>query len=312
MAIDVQTAPARPAGASANPLPARRRARPRGLRRWLLTDVKGIVGLLLLVALGFATLLGPVVLGIDPLQQDLRARLVPPVGAERASLAHLLGTDQLGRDLLARILLGGQLSILIGLSASALAAVLGVSAGLVAGFAGRHWDAILMGTADVQLAFPSILLALAVMVVLGPGLGNLIAVLAISSWVFQARIIRAEVLSLKQRDFVMAGRALGAPDSYLLIRHILPNVSGSMLVLFTLTIVRAILAESSLSFLGLGIQPPQPSWGGMLAEGRQYLATAWWVGTLPGCALMLALVATNLVGDSLRDMLDPRIQREGG
>jgi peptide/nickel transport system permease protein len=272
--------------------------------RWPLHDLKGQVGLVLLVLIGLATLLGPTLLGIDPFQQDLRARLAPPIGL------HLLGTDQLGRDVLARILVGGQLSILIGLSASLLAALLGVSAGLVAGFEGRRWDALLMGIADVQLAFPSILLALAVMVVLGPGLGNLIGVLAISSWVFQARIIRAEVLSLKQRDFIQAGRALGARESYLLVRHILPNVSGSVLVLFTLTVVRAILAESSLSFLGLGIQPPQPSWGGMLAEGRQYLANAWWVSTLPGLALMLALVATNLVGDSLRDLLDPRVQRD--
>jgi peptide/nickel transport system permease protein len=280
------------------------------LLRWPLHDVKGRVGLVLVVLIGLVTLVGPTLLGIDPIQQDLRARLVPPIGAERATGAHLLGTDQLGRDVLARIMVGGQLSILIGLSASLLAALLGVSAGLVAGFEGRRWDTLLMGIADVQLAFPSILLALAVMVVLGPGLGNLIGVLAISSWVFQARIIRAEVLSLKQRDFIHAGRALGARESYLLVRHILPNVSGSVLVLFTLTVVRAILAESSLSFLGLGIQPPQPSWGGMLAEGRQYLANAWWVSTLPGLALMLALVATNLVGDSLRDLLDPRAQRD--
>jgi peptide/nickel transport system permease protein len=300
--------------ASAAPLSRRRQVSfaPRRHRwlRWPLHDVKGRVGLVLVVLIGLVTLVGPTLLGIDPIQQDLRARLVPPIGAERATGAHLLGTDQLGRDVLARIMVGGQLSILIGLSASLLAALLGVSAGLVAGFEGRRWDTLLMGIADVQLAFPSILLALAVMVVLGPGLGNLIGVLAISSWVFQARIIRAEVLSLKQRDFIHAGRALGARESYLLVRHILPNVSGSVLVLFTLTVVRAILAESSLSFLGLGIQPPQPSWGGMLAEGRQYLANAWWVSTLPGLALMLALVATNLVGDSLRDLLDPRVQRD--
>jgi peptide/nickel transport system permease protein len=136
----------------------------------------------------------------------------------------------------------------------------------------------------------------------------LIAVLAISSWVFQARIIRADVLSLKHRDYVLAPRAR---DSHLLTRHILPNVMGSVLVLFTLTIVRTILAESSLSFLGLGIQPPAPSWGGMLAEGRQYLASAWWVGTLPGLILMVTIIAVNLIGDSLRDILDPRIQQQG-
>ena len=179
---------------------------------------------------------------------------------------------------------------------------------MIAGYAGRFWDGLITSIADVQLTFPNILLALSVMVVLGPGIGNLILVLVLSSWVFQARIIRADVLSLRHRDFVDAGRAIGATDSYLLLRYILPNIAGSVLVLFTLTLVRVILAEASLSFLGLGIMPPAPSWGGMLAEGRQYLASAWWAGTFPGLLLMLTIVAINLIGDSLRDILDPRIQ----
>ena len=286
----------------------RRRA---GVARRLRADVKGRAGLVMLAVIILAILVGPPLLGVDPTIQDLRARLAPPLGAARATPAHALGTDQLGRDVLARILVGGQLSLLIGLSASLLAAVIGVAAGVIAGYAGRRWDALITAIADVQLTFPSILLALAVMVMLGPGLGNLIAVLAISGWVFQARIVRAEVLALKHRDFVDAGRAIGARDSYLAVRYILPNVFGSVLVLFTLTVVRTILAESSLSFLGLGIQPPTPSWGGMLAEGRQYLATAWWVGTFPGLVLMVTIVAINLIGDSLRDILDPRIQQEG-
>ncbi len=286
----------------------RRRA---GVARRLRADVKGRTGLIMLALIGLAILIGPSLLGVDPVAQDLRARLAPPVSAARPLMAHPLGADQLGRDVLARILVGGQMSLFIGLTASVLAAVLGVTAGLVAGFAGQRWDALITAIADVQLTFPSILLALAVMVMLGPGLGNLIIVLAVSSWVFLARIMRADVLALKERDFVSAGRALGARDSYLLVRYILPNVFGSVLVLFTLTVVRTILAESSLSFLGLGIQPPTPSWGGMLAEGRQYLATAWWVGTFPGLFLMLTIIAINLVGDSLRDILDPRIQQEG-
>jgi len=287
------------------------RRRP-GLVRKLKADTKGRSGLLMLLALGLVILIGPSLSGVDPLLQDLRARLAPPLGSEAAIPAHLLGTDQLGRDVLARILLGGQFSLFIGLSASFVAAILGVGAGLAAGFFGRRWDSMIMAVADVQLTFPSILLALAVLAVLGPGLGNLIGVLALSSWVFQARIIRAEVLTLKHRDFVEAGRAIGLSDSYLLFRYILPNVLGSLLVLFTLTVVRAILAEASLSFLGLGIQPPTPSWGGMLAEGRQYLATGWWVSTFPGLALTFTIVAINLVGDSLRDALDPRIPQESG
>lgn len=274
----------------------------------LRADRKGRAGLLILLLLAALLFGGPLVLGSDPLYQDLRARLAPPAGFEGTSAGHPLGTDQLGRDLLARLLVGGQTSLAIGFAASILAAVIGVATGMFAGYAGRFWDALITSVADVQLTFPNILLALSVMVVLGPGIGNLILVLVLSSWVFQARIVRADVLGLRHRDFVDAGRAIGATDTYLLWRYILPNIAGSVLVLFTLTLVRVILAEASLSFLGLGIMPPAPSWGGMLAEGRQYLAVAWWAGTFPGLLLMLTIVAINLVGDSLRDILDPRIQ----
>jgi len=274
----------------------------------LRADRKGRAGLLALLLLAVVLFVGPLVLGVDPRFQDLRARLAPPAGFEGGASAHPLGTDQLGRDLLARLLVGGQISLTIGLAASVLAAIIGVVTGMIAGYAGRFWDGLITSIADVQLTFPNILLGLSVMVVLGPGIGNLILVLVLSSWVFQARIIRADVLSLRHRDFVDAGRATGATDGYLLWRYILPNIAGSVLVLFTLTLVRVILAEASLSFLGLGVPIEIPSWGGMLAEGRQYLAVAWWAGTFPGLLLMLTIVAINLVGDSLRDILDPRIQ----
>jgi peptide/nickel transport system permease protein len=283
------------------------RARP-GVASRLRADRKGRTGLLMLAVLVILLGIGPLMLGTDPMYQDLRARLAPPIGFEGAADGHPLGTDQLGRDLLARLLVGGQTSLEIGLAASVLAAVIGVAAGMLAGYAGRFWDGVITSVADIQLTFPNILLALAVMVVLGPGVGNLILVLILSSWIFQARIIRADVLTLRHRDFVDAGRAIGATDGYLLLHYILPNIAGSVLVLFTLTLVRVILAEASLSFLGLGIMPPAPSWGGMLAEGRQYLATAWWAGTFPGLLLMVTIVAINLIGDSLRDILDPRIQ----
>jgi peptide/nickel transport system permease protein len=283
------------------------RARPGAVSR-LRRDQKGRAGVVMLAVLLVIVFAGPLVLGSDPLYQDLRARLLPPVGLERGVASHPLGTDQLGRDMLARLLVGGQISLAIGLSASILAAFIGVAAGMLAGYMGRFWDGVITSVADVQLTFPNILLALSVMVVLGPGIGNLILVLVLSSWVFQARIIRADVLSLRHRDFVDAGRAIGATDGYLLMKYILPNIAGSVLVLFTLTLVRVILAEASLSFLGLGIMPPAPSWGGMLAEGRQYLSSAWWAGTFPGLLLMLTIVAINLIGDSLRDILDPRIQ----
>ena len=283
------------------------RRRPGALSR-LRADTKGRIGTVTLVILLAILFLGPLLLGVDPLFQDLRARLAPPYWMDKAIAGHPLGTDQLGRDLLARLLVGGQLSLYIGLSASVLAAIIGVAAGMLAGYLGGFWDNLITAVADVQLTFPNILLALSIMVVLGPGIGNLIMVLVLSSWVFQARIIRADVLMLRHRDFVEAGRTIGASDSYLLVRYILPNIAGSVLVLFTLTLVRVILAEASLSFLGLGIQPPAPSWGGMLADGRQFLATAWWTGTFPGILLMATIVAVNLIGDSLRDVLDPRIQ----
>jgi peptide/nickel transport system permease protein len=283
------------------------RSRPGALAR-LRADRKGRTGVLLLLAIVLVLVVGPRVIGADPMYQDLRARLAPPLGFEGGSAGHPLGTDQLGRDLLARLLVGGQTSLAIGIAASVLAAVIGVAAGMLAGYAGRFWDGVITSIADVQLTFPNILLALSVMVVLGPGIGNLILVLVLSSWIFQARIIRADVFSMRHRDFVDAGRAIGATDGYLLVKYILPNIAGSVLVLFTLTLVRVILAEASLSFLGLGIMPPAPSWGGMLAEGRQYLATAWWAGTFPGLLLMVTIIAINLIGDSLRDILDPRIQ----
>jgi peptide/nickel transport system permease protein len=283
------------------------RSRPGAISR-LRADTKGRIGAVTLVMLLAILFLGPSVLGIDPLFQDLRARLAPPYGMEKAIAGHPLGTDQLGRDLLARLLVGGQLSLYIGLTASIMAAAIGVATGMLAGYLGGFWDNLITAVADVQLTFPNILLALSIMVVLGPGIGNLILVLVLSSWVFQARIIRADVLMLRHRDFVEAGRAIGATHTRLLVRYILPNIAGSVLVLFTLTLVRVILAEASLSFLGLGIMPPAPSWGGMLADGRQFLATAWWAGTFPGILLMATIVAVNLIGDSLRDVLDPRIQ----
>jgi peptide/nickel transport system permease protein len=286
--------------------PVTTRRRPSALRR-LRGDTKGRTGVVTMIVLLIALFVGPPLLGIDPMFQDLLARLKPPYGAEGAVVGHPLGTDQLGRDMLARLLVGGQMSLYIGLSASILAAVIGVAAGMLAGYIGGFWDHLITAVADVQLTFPNILLALSILVVLGPGIGNLIVVLVLSSWVFQARIVRADVLMLRNRDFVEAGRAIGATHTHILIRYILPNIAGSVLVLFTLTLVRVILAEASLSFLGLGIQPPLPSWGGMLADGRQFLATAWWAGTFPGVLLMATIVAVNLIGDSLRDILDPRV-----
>jgi peptide/nickel transport system permease protein len=209
--------------------------------------------------------------------------------------------------MLSRILFGSRISLTIGITATFLAAISGILLGVIAGYFVGRVDAAIMRLVDIQMAFPSILLALAVMVMLGPGLTNLVLVLAITSWVFFARIVRADVLSTKDREFMVAGRAVGATDSHLILRYIFPNLVSTITILITLTLARTIISESSLSFLGLGIEPPTPSWGGMLAEGRSYLSTAWWITTFPGISLMITVVGVNLLGDALRDVLDPRL-----
>jgi peptide/nickel transport system permease protein len=196
----------------------------------------------------------------------------------------------------------------VGLSALVLAAVLGVPIGLASGYYRGRFDKIVMRFADIQLAFPAILLALAILAAAGPSNLNLIAVLALSLWVIFARVVRGEVLSLRQREFIGAAVAMGAGDLRIFRRHVLPNLAGTLLVLASVSLTRVILAEAALSFLGMGIQPPTPTWGGMISDGRAYLAVAWWVATMPGLALTLAVIGFNLLGDYLRDRIDPRLR----
>ncbi len=262
----------------------------------------GVVAVVVLTAL-FAPLLSP----FDPLDQDISQRLKEPGWEDARGRMHLLGTDHLGRDILARIVYGSRIALLVGLSAVLISGVLGMAIGLVAGYFGGRIDDFLMRLADVQLAFPFILLAIAVIGVLGPSLRNIIVVIGVSSWVVYARVVRGEVLSIRERDFVQAAMALGSRDGRILVRHVLPNAFTPWLVVATLDMARVIVIESALSFLGLGVQPPTPTWGGMLADGRVYLSTAWWLATFPGLAILITVLGINLFGDGLRDTLDPRL-----
>ncbi len=235
---------------------------------------------------------------------DLSARLTGPF----LSWAHPLGTDPLGRDLLARVVVGAQVSLTVGVLSVMGAVVIGTIAGLFAGFYRGVFDMVLMRWADVQLALPFILVAITFTAILGADEYKLIAFMAITQWVQYARLMRASVLSLREREFVQAAQAIGLRERVILFRHILPNAVGPVIVLMTLNIANNILLESSLTFLGAGIDPMIPSWGGMLSDGRSYLQSAWWVGVFPGLAIMLTVLGLNLLGDWLRDALDPNAQ----
>ena len=244
----------------------------------------------------------------DPLEQSIGERLKAPGWRDQVGRTHVLGTDHLGRDILARIIYGARPALLVGAAAVMISGVLGMIAGLLAGYFGGRIDDVLMRLADIQLAFPFILLAIAVIGVLGPSLATIIAVIGVSSWVVYARIVRGAALSLREREFVQAAQALGGGDGRILVRHILPNVFTPWLVVATLDMARVIVIESALSFLGLGVQPPAATWGGMLADGRVYISTAWWLATFPGLAILVTVLGINLFGDGLRDTLDPRLK----
>ena len=263
----------------------------------------------IVVALVIATALAaPWLSPFDPVAQDIGHRLKPPGWGDPAGGLHPLGTDHLGRDLLARVIFGAQPALLVASAAVLISGVLGMAAGLLGGYFGGRIDDVLMRLADVQLAFPFILLAIAVIGVLGPSLPTIIVVIGVSSWVVYARVVRGAVLTLREREFVQAARALGGGDGRIVVRHILPNAFAPWLVVATLDMARVIVIESALSFLGLGVQPPAPTWGGMLADGRVYITTAWWLATFPGLAILVTVLGINLFGDGLRDTLDPRLK----
>jgi ABC-type dipeptide/oligopeptide/nickel transport system permease subunit len=244
----------------------------------------------------------------DPLAVNIRHRLAPPAWMEGGDTQHLLGTDQIGRDLLSRMIYGGRVSLVVGVSAVLLSATIGVLLGLGAGYAGGRTDWTIMTGVNVMLTFPFVLLALAVIAVLGPSLGNMIIVLGAAGWPIYARVVRAETMAIREREFVLAGRALGMSHPRIVFRQILPNVLSPIVVIATLQVAQVIILESFLSFLGLGIQPPTPAWGNMLGEGRVYMLNSWWIATFPGLAIFITTLVINLMGNALRDWLDPHMK----
>jgi peptide/nickel transport system permease protein len=289
-------------------LPADRpRERPRAWRRLARNPLALLGGVILLVVVGSAVL-APWIAPHDPAKQTLIRRFTPPVWAKGGHAAYPLGTDQVGRDILSRIIHGARLSLLVGVTAVVVSVLVGVTIGLVSGFAGGRVDTVLMTVVDVTLSFPQLLLALAFVAALGPSLVTIILVLGLTGWERYARVVRAEVLALREKDFVEAARALGVGAARVILRHLLPNTFSSIVVLSTLQVAQAILQEAALSFLGVGSGRTYPTWGTMIALGRDFVSVAWWLATFPGLAILLTVLAINLVGDRLRDALDPRVR----
>jgi peptide/nickel transport system permease protein len=272
----------------------------RTLKRQKNLMIGGTITLVIVLMAIFAPLLSP----YDPITQaDLLHAEEPP------SRAFLFGTDTQGRDILSRVIYGAQVSLSIGLIAQCLNSLIGILLGLTAGFLGRWWDDLVMGLTNIMLSIPALVLALAIMAVLGPGLFNVFLALGFTNWSYSCRVTRSQVLAARSLDYVLAARALGQGQVRIMLQQILPNIVGPILVIATLGVAYAILTEASLSFLGLGAQPPTPSWGGMLSTAREQLFTAPWISIFPGLAIFVTVLGLNLLGDGLRDVLDPHTTR---
>jgi peptide/nickel transport system permease protein len=278
-------------------------------RTWARLGRLPIASAFILVAFVMVALLADVITWHQPYETSLRMRFRPPVWEAGGSWEYPLGTDHLGRDVLTRVVYGARVSLTAGVLTVLLAGLMGAAIGLLAGFYGGRLDAVLMRAADATLAFPIILFALILAVTTGPSFANVIVAVAIVLWARYARVIRGEVLSLKERDFVAQARIAGCSALRIMVYHLLPNTLNTLIVLLTLQIGYVILVEASLSFLGAGIPPPTPAWGSMVAEGRDYLTRAWWVSFFPGMAIMLIVLSLNLLGDWVRDTLDPKLRQ---
>ena len=282
---------------------------PEGRRLWrkFTRNPIGVIGGIILLTVIIGAVFADYVAPHEPNRQRLIARFKPPFWAEGGSITYPLGTDNVGRDIWSRIIHGSRISLIVGISAVGVSMLIGVTLGLASGFWGGRIDATIMVLVDIMLAFPQLILAFAMVAVLGPGIGNIILVLGLTGWERYARVVRAEVLALREREFVQAARAVGVSNLKIVFGHIMPNTFSSVIVMATLQTAQAILAEAALSFLGLGTGRTYPSWGQMISLGRDYISIAWWLSTFPGLAILLTVLAINLVGDRVRDVLDPRV-----
>jgi peptide/nickel transport system permease protein len=265
----------------------------------------GVLGVLIVLAVSVAAIFAGSVAPHDPYEQEVVNRLMPPMWAAKGSSAHILGTDPVGRDVLSRLIHGGRISLATGVAAVLIAATIGVVLGLVGGYYGGKVDSVIVNAVNVMMAFPFMLLALTAVAVMGPSFRNLVIVLGVTGWPIYTRVVRAETYQLKALEFVVAARAMGFSGPRIILRHILPNLINTIIVTSSLEVARMIIQESFLSFLGLGVQPPTPSWGGMLGEGRTYMLTHPWLATFPGLAIFVTTLGINLLGDGLRDLFDP-------
>jgi len=265
----------------------------------------GLLGLLIVLGMSGIAVCAGLVSPHDPYEQDVTGRLKPPIWMDGGSRQNILGTDPVGRDILTRIIHGSRISLATGVASVFIAVIIGVALGLAGGYYGGKTDSVITNLVNVMMAFPFMLLALTAVAVMGPSFKNMVIVLGVTGWPIYTRVVRAETAQLKSLEFVTAARAIGFSGLRIITRHILPNLFNTIVVTSSLEVARMILMESILSFLGLGVQPPTPSWGGMLGEGRTYMLTHWWLATFPGIAIFVTTLGINLLGDGLRDVLDP-------
>ncbi|WP_160194719.1 ABC transporter permease [Devosia riboflavina] len=289
------------------PAEIRRRREPK-VPRSNAGSIAGIIGAAVLAIAIIAAVAAPLISGFDPNAQKLASRLLAPFSYGRDGLLHLLGTDQYGRDIFTRILYGGRVSLSIGLVTASLAAVIGIGIGTLGGYREGKLGAAVRGVLDIQTAFPFLVIAIAVVGVIGANVLTIIVVLTLWTWLPFARLSFSLAQALKRADYVKAARSAGASDGWILFRHLLPNMAPALLVVWTFVVAQVIIAESGLSFLGLGIQPPTATWGSSVSDGRDYISTAWWVAIMPGIVISIVTLAINLLGDALRDRFDPQLQ----
>jgi peptide/nickel transport system permease protein len=280
---------------------------PRG-RKWNRLQRRLAVRLVLALAIIAVCLAAPLLTEFDPAEQQISARLEPAGTRLPDGRMAWLGTDQLGRDMLTRILYGGRVSLFISFSGVILAAGIGITLGLLSGYFGKTVDTAIMGIVDIQLGFPGLLLAITLAAALGPGILNVIVALGIARWTTYARMVRGQVFTLQKEEFLQAAKVVGCGNTRTIVRHILPNTLAAITIIAALHLGQLILAESALSFIGLGVQPPTPSWGEMVNKGREYITSAWWLIAFPGFAITLTVLAFGMLGDAVRDILDPHLR----